>query len=279
MQPELTSNTSGDGAPQRANGETEPVTQSALGVEIPSVASEIIDSAPEIQPHVIEQHAELESLAPRDADGVPFDPNIHARAHDGSGSKTASGRWRRRKGAGAAPRTNRIYGNTIIEPQSQIGGAPQRDLGTEAARAAGIALAQMTFIMGQVVGGAEWAAKKVQDETGKTVLDEDAMLTDAYAKYCATKGIADIPPGLALCFALSCYALPRFAQPETQSRVLTVREWCSMRVAKWRVQRALRKQGIEATVTVARVGVDPSKLMRRYQLYVNGEPYAPPIKK
>lgn len=226
------------------------------------VAASIMDSAPEPQPHVIEQQAAREESGPAlDAAGVPFDPNIHAKNVLGEGVKTATGLWRRRRGTGSVRGVSHVAVPQAPSAQDQ------------AAMAAGVALSQMTFLIGQVIGGAEWAPRKIADDSGKVVLDEDSMLTDAYTKYCATKGILDVPPGVALTFALVCYAAPRLAMPETQQRVGTVKGWLSMRVAKWRVKRELRKRGIKnARVSIHRVGA-PVRESAQFEILVNGEPY------
>lgn len=239
------------------------VDSALAGVGVDSVAESIMETAPEPQPHVIEQHAAREEGGPAlDAAGVPFDPNIHAKNALGEGVKTATGLWRRRRGTGSTRGTSYVA--------SAPAGPSAQD---QAAMAAGVALSQMTFLIGQVIGGAEWAPRKIADDAGKVVLDEDSMLTDAYTKYCATKGILDVPPGVALTFALVCYAAPRLAMPETQHRVGTLKGWLSMRIAKWRVKRELRKRGIKnARVSIHRVGA-PVRESTQFEILVNGEPY------
>jgi hypothetical protein len=41
------------------------------------------------------------------------------------------------------------------------------------------------------------------------------------------KGIDDLPPGLALTFALFFYMVPRLSQPKTKSTLTKIKEWGS----------------------------------------------------
>lgn len=216
-----------------------------LGVDLTSIAGSIMSDAPEVQTHVVEQHTREQAGAPIDSDGVAFDATIHASDSSGNGIKTATGKWRKRRGAGKSGSTGSRVGGAS-STTSPAGPTAEQ----QAARAAGIAMTQMVFILGQAFGGAEWAPRTISNEKGDVVMDENVMMTQAHVAYCEAKGISDIPPGVALAFAYISYAAPRFTMPETKKRAAKVRTWFTLQFAKWKVKRELKKRGIKARVEV-----------------------------
>lgn len=215
-----------------------------VGVNLDSIAGDLIDSTPEVQTHVIEQHAREQKGAPTDSDGIAFDPKVHSSDASGNGIKTTTGKWRKKRGVKAGAASSRVGGNTSAASSSGATAAQQ------SARAAGIAMTQMVFILGQAFGGTEWAPRVLKNEKNETVMDENIMMTEAHVAYCEAKGIDDIPPGVALAFAYISYAAPRFTMPETQARTKKVKTWLTLQFAKWKMKRELKKRGIKAKVEV-----------------------------
>ena len=48
------------------------------------------------------------------------------------------------------------------------------------------------------------------------------MMVKAWADYCQSVGIVDVPPGMALIIAMSMYSLPRALSPEGKARLMEV---------------------------------------------------------
>lgn len=194
-------------------------------------AAHLADTRPEVQEHVIEQHRSEQAAASPVETGTAFNPSIHATGADGGPVINADGSFRKRRGVGKSSPQSRVGGKKNSAGDSAAAAAKA------AATAAGTALAQLTFVSGVIIGGEEWAPRK----DASSGLDEAAMMTDAYAQYCAAKGITDIPPGWALTVALLAYAGPRFAMPHTQSRMAKVKAWTVGKIGSWKVRRAQRR--------------------------------------
>ena len=216
--------------------------------DLASIASDMVTSMPEVQEHAI-QKAQADSQAsaggPTDKSGTAFDPAIHEGGPDGKGVISVRGTWRlkrgggRKAGSGSASMAN---GSSSLNAPT----APSKEQVTAAqnehqAKLAGAACAQMMFMAGRALGGEEWTPRK--DE--KTGLDEELMMTAAFTEYCKVKNVTDIPPGVALAFAICVYAGPRLAMPQTKARVSGIKQ----RIVQWWVNRKLRKQGLQASVT------------------------------
>lgn len=209
-------------------------------IEVPQIstaddaAGGIMDNAPEVQPHVVEQHTQKQASAPKDESGEAFDSAVHSVGSDGQGIRTAKGLWRRKRGAGAA----KGGAKSTIGKSTASAGAATPTAKETAATAAGRGLAQMTFMMGRALGGEEWNPLKALNEKGDVVYDEESMMTDAWTNYCLAKDMTDVPPGLILCVALTSYAAPRFRMPETKKRAETFKE----KVVMWWVNRKVKKE-------------------------------------
>jgi len=80
----------------------------------------------------------------------------------------------------------------------------------------GAQCAQMTFLLGTVIGGADFAPMQ---KNPITQISDQEMLTDAYAKYAEAKQMNDLPPGMALGATLMVYIASRLQFPNTQSRL------------------------------------------------------------
>jgi hypothetical protein len=205
-------------------------------------AATIMEQTPEVQQHVINQHKESEASAPVDSTGAKFDPTIHATGADGSGTLTAKGVWKKRRGT--ASRIGTAASGTGT--QSSAAGTQGPSQKEVQARAVGTGFAHMTFMLGMAFGGSEWKPR-TKSECG---FDESEMLTDAYTQYAMAHEMKDLPPGVVLLSALAIYAAPRFSMPETRQRASRVKSWLGLRIAKWKLKRELKKRGITAVVKV-----------------------------
>lgn len=194
-------------------------------------AETIAGAMPEVQEHAVAQHenavAETAAQVEKDSDGVAFDSKIH------TGTKLKSGQWRKRKAGSivAAPSKKKGKEATPTEPQTAD---------ESQARAAGVVAAGTMFMFCRALMGEEWNPSA----------DEVEMQNTAWGNYFVAKGIKDIPPGAALLMAVGAYAGPRFTKPKTQARVSAAKTWVVLRIARWKIRRALKQQGIAAEVTI-----------------------------
>lgn len=237
---------------------------SSIGVDLSGIANQLAESAPNVSEHVIASHKEKQASVPVDVDNQPFDSSIHSCDAQGNGIKTATGKWRRKRGAGKST----AKASTLNAQEVSSGPSAAQ----QAATATGIACAQMTIGTCTMIFGAEWQARVIKSESGEVMLDEESYMSKCYADYCAAKGIKDIPPGVALAMSLIAYAAPRFAQPETQEKAGTIREWFACKVASWKVKRELKKRGmVGVSVKVHRIGT--AQKSGKFQILVDDEPW------
>jgi hypothetical protein len=148
--------------------------------------------------------------------GRKFDPALHVVKVDGTPDLTNAGNLRLKpkneqgEPGSAAPRE---------KPVSQIGTGPspvQTQIQAQAQyQATGQASAHMLFMVGVMLGGEEWQPSD----------DEKIYLTGAFVQYYEAKGIKDMPPGVVLATALLSYALPRFSQPKTKTKIQKLMKW------------------------------------------------------
>ena len=103
-----------------------------------------------------------------------------------------------------------------VQGQSAVGGIPfggevimSKATPEQSYAACGTTTAQMTFMLGMVVGGEEW----------KPSHDESVYMATAWTDYFRAKGIKDLPPGVVVATALISYAGPRLFKPNTQTRI------------------------------------------------------------
>jgi outer membrane biosynthesis protein TonB len=78
------------------------------------------------------------------------------------------------------------------------------------------AATQMTILTAVILGGEDFAPEKNELAGG---MRDDIFLQQSYAAYLRTKNIIDVPPGVALAFALITYVAPRINKPKVQTRV------------------------------------------------------------
>lgn len=233
----------------------------------------IIAERPEPQEHAIQANSDTTEHAPQASDTVGFFNNAdgekddsgevwnaatHATGKDGKGVRTAKGLWRRRKGTGSGPRAaSKVY--KPVDNSAAQEAQKAQEVASAGHRMAGTAIASSIFMIGRAFGGEHWAPTP----------EEVTQNSDAWTAYCAAKGIQDFPPGITVLIATTAYAGPRLFQKETKERVGTIKNWFAVRVAKWRVKRALRKRGIESKVTIqGSAGNDPLD-----SILVDGKPF------
>lgn len=192
--------------------------------------------------------------------GEAFNPAIHA----ASRTKTKQGHWKRRRGQGANRSTVRLpqqRNTTTVDNTAAIEAAGEA--AKLNAKLAGAAAANSVFLLGTVIGGEEWRPITV-DKSGISFedYDEKKAMSEAFENYMLAKGITDFPPGLTLGMVLLQYASVRFAMPKTQAKVGRFKQWLVLRVAKRKIKKALKKQGIDAEVTI-----------QNGDIYINGRPH------
>lgn len=227
-------------------------------------ASEIIEDKPPVSEHAIaaagpkiqeENNSDQsnQSDGEKDSAGDAWNPDIHS----ANKLKTKQGgKWRRKRGAGAASKV--ILPDQRAQQLAQAGETAKNN-----ARMAGAAAANSIFLLGTMFGGEEWRPITV-DESGITFspIDEKKMMSEAFSEYMLAKGITDFPPGLTLTMALVSYVAPRLAMPKTKERMRGIKGWIALRLAKRKIKKAFKKNGIDADVTI-----DGNKIL------INGREY------
>jgi hypothetical protein len=59
--------------------------------------------------------------------------------------------------------------------------------------------------------------------------DEVVALDAAFVEYIKTKNTPDLPPGIAVLFAMIAYSVPRMTKPKTKSKMKKFTNWCKKR--------------------------------------------------
>jgi hypothetical protein len=75
-------------------------------------------------------------------------------------------------------------------------------------------------------------------------IDERLMLEASFASYFESKEMTDIPPGVALSFAIMAYIGPRLVMPKTQTR--------TQRFGNWLGQKWLKRKNAKAAKASAK---------------------------
>lgn len=212
----------------------------ATGSNPDSIADSLAEEQPGVSEHVIEQeNAKREQRAANaegltDSDGNSFDPSIHVTDEDGNPKTTTTGKLRKRPGRKAG-------GSTIQgRPASHVGlgasthqnsGQVNTDqMAIEKRRATGQHAAKMLTGVAQMVGGEEWKPMKIPDQG----IDEQKHLNEAFADYFEAKEMDDMPPGMVLSVVVLSYAAPRFAMPQTKTRMQKAKEWIAHKYLNWK---------------------------------------------
>lgn len=200
---------------------------------IENVTDELIKGQPAPQEHAIaaegpsdQSTEDGDRSGPMDREGRAFDPTIHATGKDGSPVLNKDGSIRVKAGRGS-PRA-----------RSQLNVADEKPNAVNVSTRTGEQIADSIFILGQLIGGEEWAPVK-NVEYG---IDERATMREAWQKYADEKQWPE-PPALLLVIMVSAsYAIPRFYQPKTKARLKIAKQWI---VNKWRAWRGEPKETAE----------------------------------
>ncbi len=207
-----------------------------------AIAADFVTDMPEVQPHAVAQaqaQAQAQAAAPVDKDGVRFDPAVHVTGPDGKGVMTVRKTWAQKRGRKGGDAASRPAQSTMggLAPAAPAGQATPLQLPADvqaAARAAGIATAELVFVVGRVAGGEEWDPSKAERE----------MMHQVWGDYFVATGKVDVPPWMGVAIGMTAYAGPRFGQPKTQARVGKLKQW----VVSWWTNRKLRRMGLQAEV-------------------------------
>lgn len=176
-------------------------------VDEPKVAREIIDTMPEPEVTIMDER------------GDTFDKEVHEMGEDGAPRKTKKGFFHKKRGG--------LGKSTIAQVDTS-----SEDLSYQAC---GSSTAEIIFILGQSLGGGDWQPTQ----------DERSYMTSAWGEYFKAKGVKDLPPGLIVATAMVSYAMPRFALPETKSRLQRAGHWLKMKLSK-RYRKAYNESHIDS---------------------------------
>lgn len=193
-------------------GDLPPVTAAVVG-STPTVSVQEAESSSSSQPGP----ASAETPEPeRDAKGVPFDsirhlPKKHPRTGCWLPRRQSANGAPKPTPSGAADAANRSF----VGPDAPEPAAPMPAPAADQFEAAGAAATAALIALGCTAFGEEWTPRRGEAET----------LQGAFAAYFKAKGVADIPPGLALTIAVLGYAGPRFTQPKTLTRLQQFKLW------------------------------------------------------
>lgn len=178
-------------------GDNQPVQESQVGVTNISAQTEALaGSWPEVQPHAVA--AMREETAVQEDTPPPSDTPAPKKRGRPPGSKSKVSTLAKK-----VPGSNQeiLPAKTAVTVDYKVMGAQ---------------CAQLTFLVGTLVGGAEFAPMQ---KNPLTETSDQEMLTDAYAKYAEAKQMSDLPPGVALTATLMVYVASRLQFPNTQSRL------------------------------------------------------------
>ena len=215
-----------DNAAETENAEEIEESEQTVAGDIDSITDDLLNNAPGVSEHVIEQEQAKETEQTESLSQYPgFDPVIHATDENGQPIPKKGGGWQKRRG-----KKSGSVSNTKPTVQSQLGkinansGPSTKEL---AAREAGRAAAGMIFQAGMLLGGEEWQPL-IDSDLG---INEPVTMAKAWGDYFVAKDIEDFPPGIALSIALIGYAVPRLTQPKTKTRLQRLGLWVKEKLA------------------------------------------------
>lgn len=233
---------------------TEPETLGPANIldglaSMPAVQQHAIDNARADREADTAAAAEVQSKIPAgltDGQGRPFDPALHEVNDDGTPRVGSRGKILCKRGRGSSNFSGAPGAKSTFKPKAAGASGPAPVPVDPEARiqATATVTAQMVFLLGQTLGGPEWAPREVIEtpDGSKVKVDERGMMQTAWADYYRAAGIVEIPPWMGLAIALGGYALPRFTMPETKSRYQRAKEaiygWLGRRKARQEAKRA-----------------------------------------
>lgn len=127
-----------------------------------------------------------------------FNPDIHATDDSGNPIRNKSGSYRKKRGRKKGLDSADIAGQQV-----------------------GVMMAGIFFGVAQQIGGDEWQPTPIEREN----------IGVAAGVYANSKGIEDLPPGIALAIVVIAYAAPRFTKPQTRQKMSRARK--NWRIFKW----------------------------------------------
>jgi hypothetical protein len=138
----------------------------------------------------------------RDSAGEIYDPALHSATK----AKTSDGRWRRRRGAGSAPRPKVLH--SVPHEAATPSGADGRTDALDSPAPVEIrplALATVATLTGSLVmlGGKGWSATS----------DEMEGMVNAWEAYYRARGVREMPPEVMLAATMGTYVMVRVSDP------------------------------------------------------------------
>jgi len=214
-----------------------------------AIIGDVVGAMPEPQEHAIEAEAADEQVEQekvekhshlRDKHGRSFDPAIHR--VDDSGSPRLGkngllsikpGRGTKSEGTGA-----KTSGSTLNPPGQDKNQGPDKG----SPREAGHMIAENMFMLGQLLGGEEWAPLEVYNPqfAQEHGIHERNQMREAWATYCEAKDIGDIPPGVMVTMVVAQYAALRLSMPKTKTRMQKAKGWIAQKVANYKARKYAR---------------------------------------
>lgn len=200
---------------------------------------EVIENQNEVVPEAVEKAREKEAVEKEndtnvlDDRGYSFDPSIHDVGADGKPLMNSKGFLKRRRG--------RKKGSTKVKD-----GTPPPANFEEKIKQTAYICTHGIFNSCQMVFGEDWAPQK-------NPVDEEKMMVESFSDYFRVKGVADIPPGVALAFSLMMYSARRFTMPKTKSKMQVL-----MGGLKYKFSQIFNKKGKNKNGAQSNSGDDPT---------------------
>lgn len=229
--------------------ENKPESESVSSVTIDDLGS-VKESLPEVNQEAIDAFEqkrreadeklsdEMKNL--RDKDGNAFDPEIHETDENGNPKKNYRGLLKMRRGA-KKKKPQPEPGASFVNAEKAPGAEPgESQPAISESYAAAFTVVEMT-------DGA--AIAFIAPEMGASD-PEKKFLTDCWAKYLDSKGVSDIPPGVALCMGLLTVYGGKLRHEKPRSKVSEL--WRSVKyygggiLAKLRRKNGKEKHGARA---------------------------------
>lgn len=207
-------------------------TKNSSSDSLSSIGDSLVDDMPEVQTHAVEaekmkiEEEKKNVVGLTDRHGASFDPHIHVTNPDGTPSLTINNKLKRKPGRNSG-------GPSIVGGKTKPIQDKQESSQTVNSRAAAITTVDMLEMVGMMFAGDEW--RYIKDN--KTGLDERENGYTVFEDYYRSKGVSDIPPGVAVVIWGLLYAVPRFRQPVTQSKFQQFGNWVKMKILKRRLKK------------------------------------------
>jgi len=174
--------------------------------------ADVLENKNEVVPEAVEKARES-AAAPKeeltDDEGNKFNPEIHLADAGGKPIINSRGYITKKRGRkkGCTPNQK------LHLPDGKAATLAQEAEQATVKRQQAAYISGVGFInIGVLIFGEEWLPEKAP-------VDETGMIVQAFDDYYKVKGVADIPPGIALVIALGGYGIKRFAKPVTKTKL------------------------------------------------------------